>query len=144
MILRFNDFIKKHYEQSYKYFLVGIACFVVDFVILLIFLKFTKINYLLASAISYSVGIILSYVTSIRWIFKKRTYKKRWKVEFGSFSVIEISALVFMTCTLFLMSGVFLLNVLIAKVIANFVSGIYNYYIKYKFLFARNDHEVLT
>ena len=139
-----KNIFNNHFEQSYKYFLVGVACFVVDFVILLAFLKFTKINYLIASAISYSVGIILNYVTSIKWIFKKRTYKKQWKKEFGSFSIIEISALVFMTSTLFVMFGIFRVPVLIAKVIANIVSGIYNYLLKFKLLFAKDENEALT
>ena len=145
MALQLKKLMNRHLERSSKYFLLGAVCFLVDFFILILFLKFLpKVNYLIASAFSYSVGVILNYITSVRWIFQKRTFKTNWRLEFGIFSIIELSALIFMTASLFLLSGFFLVPVLIAKVMANMVSALYNYIVKYKFLFARNENDVLT
>jgi len=141
MILKLKHLFDEHYEQSFKYIIVGVACFAVDFAMLFVFLKFTKINYLIASAMSYTIGVILNYFSSIIWIFKKRALKNNWQKEFYSFLIIEFSALIFMTCALFIISGMFHINVMIAKVIANVISAVYNYIVKYKFLFAKNGNE---
>ncbi len=130
-----------HYKQLGKYSITGIICFLVDISILLCLIRFTKIHYLVASALGYLTGVLLNYFFSITWIFSKRNLKKYWHVEFSIFLAIELVAMALMSVGLFMFRDFFGLRIKIAKILANLIAAGWNYVIKHLFLFKKHPEE---
>lgn len=78
--------------QLFRYFFVGGAAFIVDFVSLFIFTDFFGIYYLLSAAIAFILGLLANYLLSVKWVFNKRVLENR-KFEFGIFAVIGVIGL---------------------------------------------------
>ena len=128
-----------HFYSSYKYLLIGVLCFILDFYTLMFLVKYTKMFYLLASGIGYIVGVIVNYFFCIKWIFSERIHQKNWKLEFGFFFLIEIIALIFMSSSLFILKGFLRIDLALSKVIANILTAIWNYIMKYRLLFNKEN-----
>lgn len=73
--------------QFVRSLVVSCVALVVDFATLLILKEIFDVHYLLAAAISFCLGVIVSYVLSTRWVFANRKLSNR-KVEFIVFLVI--------------------------------------------------------
>jgi putative flippase GtrA len=130
-----------HYRQFIKYSLVGVLCFLIDISILMTLIRFTKIHYLLASAIGYLTGVIINYFFSINWIFSRRNLKKYWHIEFSIFFAIELIAMSLMSVGLFMFKDFFGLRIKLSKVLANLLAAGWNYIIKHLFLFKKHPQE---
>jgi putative flippase GtrA len=59
-----------------RYFWAGSLTFLVDFLILLLLTEVGGINYLWANLAAVSVGIVMSYLLSVKWIFLDRRYNR--------------------------------------------------------------------
>ena len=126
--------------QTSKYTLIGFLCFCIDFLVFLLLAELTNIHYLLASAIGYFIGVIVNYGFSISWVFKKRKLRGHWKTEFTIFMIIECIAILIMSSSLYVFEEVFIIPLAFSKIIANILAALWNYIMKYFFLF-RKDPE---
>lgn len=82
--------INQNFKQLIKYGAVGVLNTAVDFLVYQL-LTFIGMNYAVAQCISYSCGILNSYLFNSRWTFKEDA--KREKNEFVSFVVVNIISL---------------------------------------------------
>lgn len=80
----------KGFRQLIKYGLVGIMNTAVDFLVYQL-LTFMGVNYAFAQCVSYSCGILNSYLFNSRWTFKESA--RREKREFISFAIVNIVSL---------------------------------------------------
>lgn len=78
--------------QFFRYILVGGTAFIVDFGSLYILTDYMGIFYLLSAAIAFTLGIIVNYLLSVKWVFNKHTLDNRL-YEFGVFAVVGIIGL---------------------------------------------------
>ena len=84
------DKIKRNFKQLMKYGIVGVLNTAVDFLVYQL-LTFLGINYALAQCVSYSCGILNSYLINSRWTFKQEA--RHEKKEFLSFVVVNLLSL---------------------------------------------------
>ena len=82
--------VNRNFKQLIKYGAVGVLNTAVDFLVYQL-LTFIGINYAVAQCISYSCGILNSYLFNSRWTFKEEA--KREKSEFVSFVVVNVISL---------------------------------------------------
>lgn len=82
--------VNQNFKQLIKYGAVGVLNTAVDFLVYQL-LTFIGMNYAVAQCISYSCGILNSYLFNSRWTFKEDA--KREKNEFVSFVVVNIISL---------------------------------------------------
>ena len=75
--------------QIIRYLIAGGVAFAVDFALLYLLTDFFDFHYLTSSRISFSIGLIITYLFSIFWIFDKRRINNR-KIEFLIFAIIGI------------------------------------------------------
>ncbi|MBE0577575.1 MAG: GtrA family protein [Desulfuromonadales bacterium] len=59
-----------------RYFWAGSLTFLVDFLILFILTEFAGINYLWSNLVGVSVGILMSYLLCINWVFNSRRFNR--------------------------------------------------------------------
>lgn len=61
--------MKKLINQILKFGIVGVIAFVIDYSFLYIFTEIFNINYLISSALSFTISLIFNYIASIKWVF---------------------------------------------------------------------------
>ena len=130
--------LRKRHKEFSRYTLIGILCFLLDFLLSMFIVKFTRLHYIYASAIGYTTGAILNYKFSISWVFKKRKFRDYWKTEFIAFMLIELFALLVMSGSLLALKESFKVRLKLAKILANIFAAMLNYSLKSVFLFKHN------
>ena len=59
-----------------RYFFAGSLTFLADFLVFVFLTEILGINYLWANIAAVTVGMLLSYVLCVRWVFNNRYYNK--------------------------------------------------------------------
>jgi putative flippase GtrA len=112
--------------QLFKFSIVGVICFIVDFAVLYVLKEFVQLHVLLAAGISFSVSVILNYILSIYFVFDvdRQKNKKRNFILFVVFSVIGL-----ILTELLMKLGIDVLNVnyMLVKVGATVIVMVYNF-----------------
>ena len=83
--------MKKSFIQFVKFGIVGVTNTLADFIVYTVLVSLTPINYVIAQAISYSCGVLNSYLLNTAWTFKKE--KRRDLKEFITFVPVNIFSL---------------------------------------------------
>lgn len=118
--------MKKLIEQLFKFGIVGVICFFIDYGVLILLTEVFGINYLLSAGISFSVSVIVNYILSLTFVFE--TDKNNNKVkEFVIFVALSVVGLGINQVLMWL--GVERLNIhyLISKIGATGVVMVYNF-----------------
>ena len=118
-----------------RYFLVSLIAMSVDFGVLVLLKEEFGVYYLVASALSYTLGSVLHYALSIRFVFHRHRLKNR-TVELITFVLLGFLGLAATQIVLALAVGVFGLNYIAGKVVAAAVSFVVNYAARRTLLFS--------
>jgi putative flippase GtrA len=79
-------------REALHYALMSASLLCVDIALLWILVQFFFWPYLLASAVSFSAGVLVGYILSITAVFKYRRLKSQ-SIEFASFAAVGIVGL---------------------------------------------------
>lgn len=110
-------FLKKEIIiEGIKYLFVGGVCTVLDFLLLYILKDYLQVNYVIASAISFSIAVILNYILCTLWIFKTRKIKSRYG-EFTVYVVISITGLLINTGLIWFLTEKLGIPVFLSKIL---------------------------
>jgi putative flippase GtrA len=120
--------------QLFRYFFSGGTAFVVDYAVLLVCKEYLGLHYLLATALGFSVGIIITYLFSIFWVFSKRRFRVK-RTEFLLFSLIGIIGLLLTVLFMWLFTGIAHFHYLISKIITVIIVFLWNFAAKKRILF---------
>ena len=118
--------MSKLIEQMIKFGFVGFLCFFIDYGIMVLLTEVAGIVYLVSSACSFTVSVIVNYILSVTFVFETDKEKSRIK-EFIVFVFLSIIGLgINQLCMWF---GVELLHIsyLIVKIGATAVVMVYNF-----------------
>lgn len=134
-MIKFFDY--KELYQLFKYYIaVGIGT-ALDFGSFTLMLKVTPINYVLANAISFSLGTVVVYYIQKNWTFRCQNAKTVFIFSKYIFAVgvyFLLTNLILMICISY-----FLLNPTLSKLIQICLTFFLGYIINKKFVFADND-----
>ena len=117
---------KHMHVQMFRYAFVAIAAFAVDFGTLALLASGFQVNYLVAAAISFTLGLIVNYLLASMWVFNAYTVRNR-KIEFGIFALTGIVGLVLNEALIWLFTSPLHVFYLVSKLIAAFVVVIWNF-----------------
>ena len=110
--------MKKLLDQIAKFGIVGIVCFIIDYVLYWILCRvFTAVGfadanpnyYLYAQAVSFVVSMITNYLLSMKFVFERRDDMSRGK-EFVIFAVLSAIGLIINEICLFVGFGLIYRN----------------------------------
>ena len=76
-----------------KFTLVGVANFVLTFVVFTLMLKVISLNYLLSLSMAWVVGLFFSYALNFSWVFKPEE-QLRFKARFLRYFLASIVSIV--------------------------------------------------
>jgi len=112
-------------KEFIKYVFVGGFATVVDIMVFWV-LRRVGINLIISNVCSFTAGITVNYLLSVRFIFEKSSVKNK-KVEFIIFCVIGVIGLFVNTSVIWVLYQQLNVMDMIAKVIATGVSFVWNF-----------------
>lgn len=124
--------MKKLISQFFKFGVVGVIAFIVDYLSLYLLTEFLNVYYLISSIISFLLSIIVNYILSIKWVFdikKKQSFK-----DVIIFTLLSAIGLLINLLIMYLSVEVFKIHYMIGKLIATFIVMIWNFVTRKMFL----------
>lgn len=124
--------MKKLISQFFKFGVVGVIAFIVDYLSLYLLTEFLNVYYLISSIISFLLSIIVNYLLSIKWVFdikKKQSFK-----DVIIFTLLSAIGLLINLLVMYLSVEVFKIHYMIGKLIATFIVMIWNFVTRKIFL----------
>ncbi len=124
--------MKKLISQFFKFGVVGVIAFIVDYLSLYLLTEFLNVYYLISSIISFLLSIIVNYLLSIKWVFdikKKQSFK-----DVIIFTLLSAIGLLINLLVMYLSVEVFKIHYMIGKLIATFIVMIWNFVTRKMFL----------
>ena len=117
-----------------RYFVAGCLAFGSDFLVLVALTEWGGVNYLLSNVFGFGVGLVISYLLCIRWVFAVRRLKVPTR-EFGIFALLALVGLGLNEAVMFLVVEGGEVHYTLAKVAATGVVFVANFVMKKLVLF---------
>jgi len=124
------------YIQLIRYLFAGGVAFIVDVSILYVLTEFAHIHYMISSTISFTIGLIISYLISILWVFNEKRIEKK-TVELTVFAAIGGVGLILTSSFMWFFTSILLLHYLFSKILTTAVVFIWNFLAKKRILFTK-------
>lgn len=115
------------YIQFIRYGFVGIIAFSIDFGFLFLFTKYLHIYYLISATLSFLIALVVNYLLSTKWVFKKRTGTSV-NNELIIFVVIAVIGLLINDLIMWFLTDIINLFYLISKIVASLIVLFWNFY----------------
>jgi len=113
-------------ERIIGFFCIGIVSSLIDIGLLYFFTAYLGVWYLLSATVSYSCGIVISYLLNKYVTFHDR--RRNYGLQFTAFMAISFSCLLVNICIIWLAVAFFSVGYLPAKVFATGCSFFWNYF----------------
>lgn len=125
--------MSKLINQIAKFGVVGVVCFGVDYGLMILLTELGGVDYLLSSAISFSVSVVVNYLLSMRFVFRSKENSNKAK-EFIVFVILSVSGL--MLTELLMWAGVERLSFhyMFSKIAVTGIVMVYNFVTRKLFL----------
>ena len=124
-------------HELLKYLVAGTLAFLCDFTVFLGLTGLVGLNYLVANAAGFCVGLTISYLCCIFWVFSHRTYRMV-RVEFPLFLTISLVTLLLGEVILMLLVEYAKLTPVLAKIAMTGMIFLGNFLLKKFLLFQRS------
>ena len=112
--------------QLFRYFFVGGFAFLVDYGLLVLLTEVFGLHYLVSATISFLAGLVVNYLLSPSWIFRKSTLENKW-AEFLIFAVIGVVGLGLNNLLLYLFTDKLHIHYMISKLLTTAIVMIWNF-----------------
>lgn len=122
------------YVQVFRYLVSGGTAFIVDFSTLWLLTEVVHLHYLLSSVIANVVGLVITYIFSIFWVFDTRSVDNR-VAEFTIFAAIAGFGTLLTTLLMWFITECIGVQYLLSKVITTLCIAVLNFVLKKQLLF---------
>ena len=114
-------------RQIIKFGVVGGLAFIIDYGLLIFCTEVLGINYLISSAIAFSIAVIFNYILSTLWVFDTSGNQNDKRMQFVAFVVLSIIGLGLTELLMWLGTDVIGIYYLITKIGATAIVMVYNF-----------------
>ena len=122
------------YVQVFRSIVVGFIAFVFDTATLFVFTEYVGLHYLQSTVLGFMVGLTVSYILSIKWVFNVRKVKNV-KIEILIFGIISAVGFGLTYLFMWLFTDVLSLHYLLSKIITTLLVFVWNFTAKKLTLF---------
>lgn len=122
--------------QLLRYTIVGGLAFIIDFGMLIILTEIFNVNYLISALVGFTLGLIVNYFLSIKWVFNQRNIRKR-SVEFLLFTLIGMVGLALNELSIWFLTEVVMLYYMLSKIITTVMVYMWNFFARKYLLFTK-------
>ncbi len=117
---------KKLVNEIINFGWVGIICFCMDFGLLYSVTNFFGVNYLISSAIAFSVSVVVNYILSLKYVFVSNKSSQSF-AELAIFIGLSVIGLVINQIIMWLGVELLALNYMLVKIASTSIVMIYNF-----------------
>ena len=128
-----NTYLRELTVQFAKFGIVGVIAFCIDYGLFLLMDYVFGVNYLVASAISFTISTVFNYMASMRYVFAGKQGQTRTQ-QFVIFFVLSVVGLGLNQLILWLCSGVFIAPAWAGKLVATVLVMVFNFVTRKIFL----------
>jgi putative flippase GtrA len=129
--------MKKLIEQIVKFGFVGFLCFFIDYGIMVFLTEVFGVNYLISSAISFTVSVTVNYILSVTIVFETDKNKNKFK-EFIVFVLLSIVGLGINQLVMWFAGEILGVFYMISKIAATAIVMVYNFISRKIFIEKKN------
>lgn len=120
------------YKQFFKFGIVGIIAFLIDYSLLYVFTEYFNIYYFYSAILSFIIAVIFNYYASIKWVFNIN--KNQNKNLIFMFVFLSVVGLIINQVLMYLLVEIIIIHYMISKIIATIVVMIWNFISRKKLL----------
>jgi putative flippase GtrA len=124
--------------QFIKYFFASALALITDFALLYILTEFLSFYYLASASLSFTAGLLVTYILSKKYIFTESTISNT-KYEFVIFKAIGIAGLGINSLSLKFLTEKLGLYYMYSKFITAFITYLWNFFCRKYILFNRRN-----
>ena len=124
--------------QLFRYLVAGGTAFVIDFALLWFCTEKAGLNYLVSTLIGYTIGLLVSYLMSILWVFDQRRTRNLF-YELGGFTLIGLIGIGLTSLLMWLLTDQWGLYYLLSKILTTIIVFFWNFAAKKILLFTRKN-----
>lgn len=128
-----NTYLRELTVQFAKFGIVGVIAFCIDYGLFLLMDYVFGVNYLVASAISFTISTVFNYMASMRYVFAGKQGQTRTQ-QFVIFFVLSVVGLGLNQLILWLCSGVFVVPAWAGKLVTTVLVMVFNFVTRKIFL----------
>ena len=121
--------------QAFRFIVVGLIAYAIDFSFLMGAVEFWGWNYLVSAAVGYLIGLGVNYVLCVRWVFSHRRFQDQ-KTEFILFAIIGLTGLGLTEFMLWAGTESLGFDFRLSKIAALFVVAAWNFGLRKMLLFS--------
>lgn len=118
--------MKKILKQFYKFSLVGVAAFLIDYGLLFVFTESLQMHYLLSSMLSFTVATVFNYIYSTKYVFECREEQSK-AGQFIFFVLLSACGLLLNSILMKMLVERLELHYMFAKLFSAVVVSIWNF-----------------
>ena len=119
--------MKKLSGQILRFGVVGVLAFVIDYGLLFFCTEALGINYLISSAIAFSVAVVFNYILSTLWVFDTSRNVQDKRAQFTVFIILSVIGLGLTELLMWFGTDILGIYYLITKICATGIVMIYNF-----------------
>lgn len=132
----FVDKTSNGFIQLFRYLFVGGFAFVVDYGLLYVLTEWAGFYYLVSASISFLAGLVVNYLLSTGWIFKKSKMDNKVG-EFVIFSIIGVIGLGLNSLLLYAFTDRVHIHYMISKLLSAALVMLWNFFARKIILFTK-------
>lgn len=122
--------------QIFKFGIVGVICFLIDYLLMIFITIVLGIDYIISCAVSFVVSNVVNYKLSMKYVFKTNDENSQ-KFSFISFFIMSVVGLLLTELFMLLFVELLSLHYSISKIVVSGIVMIYNF-ITRKIFFEKN------
>lgn len=131
--IKVSEKTEKLLLQVFKFGIVGVIAFLIDYVTLIICKEVFHLNTLLSAAIAFTVSVIVNYILSVKWVFDVNK-KNSGKRNFIIFIIFSLMGLGLTELIMWFGEDILKISYLIVKIVATIIVMIFNFITRKLFL----------
>lgn len=113
--------------QFFRYVFVGGFSFFVDYGLLFFLTEFFHLHYIVSATISFIAGLIVNYLLSTKWIFRKSKLSNT-TLEFIIYGIIGVIGLILNNILLYVFTDLLSIHYMISKLITAIIVMGWNFF----------------